>query len=131
MYKILLVDDEPDLLEELQEGLEFEGFDADTAGSVDAALAACDAVGYDVVVTDLKMPKKGGLDLLRALSNEAKPPVIFVLSGHGAKTNRPEAMTLGAAECFAKPVDLDDLADRIRAISTRDDVLPQVCTFVE
>jgi len=118
MLKVLLVDDEPYLLEELQEGLEFEGFKVDTSGSVDAALAAYDVVRYDVVVTDLKMPKKGGLDLLRALSNEAKSPVIFVLSGHGAESNRLEAKTLGAAECFAKPVDIDVLADRIRAIST-------------
>jgi len=69
-------------------------------------------------VTDLKMPIRGGLDLIRELAATKNAPIIFVLSGHGAESNRPEAKSLGAVECFAKPVDPDDLSDCIRAVCT-------------
>lgn len=113
--KLLLVDDEPLLTEELQESLEFEGFEVDTANSVPAALAACQATRYECVVTDLKMPHLGGLDLMRELNEAGNPPRIFVLSGHGAESSKDDALALGALECFAKPVDPDMLAERIRA----------------
>lgn len=112
--KLLLVDDEPMLTEELQESLEFEGFVVDTANSVPSALEACERTRYNCVVTDLKMPHQGGLDLIRSLNEAGNPPVIFVLSGHGAETSRADALSLGAVECFAKPVDPDVLSDRIR-----------------
>jgi len=114
--KILLVDDEPILVEELQEALELEGFDVDTSHSVDTALTACEGTRYDLVVTDLKMPHRGGLDLLRALKGCEDAPTVFVLSGHGAKSNKEEATTLGAKECFSKPVDPDVLSARIRDV---------------
>lgn len=113
--RLLLVDDEPFLNEELQESLEFDGFAVDTADSVPSALDACEATRYDCVVTDLKMPHLGGLDLIRELTKAGNPPVVFVLSGHGAESGRAEAMSLGAVECFAKPVDPDVLSERIRA----------------
>lgn len=111
--KILLVDDEPLVLEELQETLEFEGFDVQAVGSVAEALAACGAAHFDLVITDLKMPHQGGLDLLRSLRDIQDAPRVFVLSGHGAESNREEATELGAYACFAKPVDPDSLIGKI------------------
>jgi len=64
------------------------------------------------------MPHRGGLDLIRELADTKNAPVIFVLSGHGAESNRAEAKSLGATACFAKPVDPDDLSDHIRAFCT-------------
>lgn len=113
--RLLLVDDEPLLTEELQESLEFEGFVVDTANSVPLALDACKNTRYNCVVTDLKMPHLGGLDLIRSLNEAGDPPIIFVLSGHGAESGRADAMSLGASECFAKPVDPDELSDRIKS----------------
>ena len=112
---ILLVDDEPMVREELMEALEFEGFDVQTVGSVAEALQICAATAFDLVITDLKMPKAGGLDLLRALQEMEAAPLAFVLSGHGAESNRIDAMRLGARDCFSKPVDPDDLIERIGA----------------
>ena len=117
-HKLLLVDDEPLVTEELQEALEFEGFDVDTANSVDLALCMCAEGQFDLVITDLKMPNKGGLELIRALNEQGNPPHIFVLSGHGAESNRTEATGLGAAECFAKPVDPDALVEKIEGLLT-------------
>lgn len=113
MARILLVDDEPLLGEELQESLEFEGFEAHYVGSARAGLAACAERSFDLVVTDLKMPEMGGLEFIRNLRDAQQTMKIIVLSGHGAETNRSEALSLGACACFAKPVDVDELADRI------------------
>lgn len=114
--RLLLVDDEPLVTEELQEALTFEGFEVETAQAVDAALALCAEQTFDLIVTDLKMPHAGGLDLIRALNERGNPPKIVVFSGHGAESNREAATELGAAECFAKPVDPDALIERIEAI---------------
>lgn len=114
--KILLVDDEPLVTEELQEALEDEGYAVETESRVAAALARDDVAAFDLIVTDLKMPGAGGLDLLRGIRDLPGPgPKVIVLSGHGAERNREEATALGAAECFAKPVDVDDLIDAIEA----------------
>lgn len=110
---ILLVDDEPMVSEELQEALEFEGFDVTAVDSVSKALVECETSQFDLVITDLKMPHLGGLDLLRSLREMEAPPKVFVLSGHGAESNRSEATELGALECFSKPVDPDMLVERI------------------
>lgn len=110
---ILLVDDEPMVREELMEALEFEGFDVEAVGSVAEALETCKASEFDLIITDLKMPKAGGLDLLQALQEMNQPPKAFVLSGHGAESNRVRATELGAIECLAKPIDPDVLIEKI------------------
>lgn len=111
---VLLVDDEPMVVEELQESLEFAGMAVSTAGSVPDALSLCDETSFDVIVTDLKMPGVGGLDLIKALRDRDDPARIFVVSGHGAESNRTDAISLGASECFAKPLDVDDLLEVIQ-----------------
>lgn len=116
MRRILLVDDEPLVTEELQEALEFDGYDVETASSVASALEICDAASFDLVITDLKMPRLTGLDLLRALKTRADAPQVIVLSGHGAESNKLEATELGAAACFAKPVDTDVLIEKIETV---------------
>lgn len=114
--RILLVDDEPLVTEELQEALEFEGHAVQAVCNVSDALVACDRDPFDLIITDLKMPQLGGLDLLRALRDRTGAPKVFVLSGHGAESNRTEAMDLGAEDCFSKPVDPDMLAERIACL---------------
>lgn len=114
MARILLIDDEPLLGEELQECLEFEGFDARYIDSPQNALQICQTDHFDLLVTDLKMPEITGLDLIRKLRAKGLAMKIIVLSGHGAQTNRDEALAIGACACFAKPVDVDELIDRIR-----------------
>jgi len=116
MRKILLVDDEPLVTEELQEALEFDGYEVETATSVDLALAACAQTSFDLVITDLKMPVRSGIDLLRQLRTQGDAPIVFILSGHGAESNRREATELGASACFAKPVDPEELIEKIESV---------------
>jgi DNA-binding response OmpR family regulator len=113
MIRILVVDDEPMIREELQESLEFEGFEVTAAASVESALSAFEERPFPVVVTDLKMPKMGGLELIKKLRETKCKPTTFVVSGHGAESNRTEAIALGAADCFPKPLDIDALISAI------------------
>ncbi len=113
MTHVLIVDDEPLLREELQEALELEDLDVSVAESVPDALAQCAKVSFDAVVTDLKMPNIGGLELLRQLNQDGYQGAMFVVSGHGAESSREDAMALGALACFAKPIDTDELVEAI------------------
>lgn len=116
MTKILIVDDEEMIREELREALEFEDFNVTTACSAIEALDICDSNNFDVVVTDLKMPKMGGLELLNELGARKFGATFYVVSGHGAKSNEDEALRLGATACFSKPLDVDLLVDSINQI---------------
>lgn len=111
MQRVLIVDDEPFLREELQESLELEGYEVETAGSVPEGLSLCDKTDFDYVVTDLKMPKVGGLAFLREAQERQLKGRFFVVSGHGAETSRDEALSLGAVACFPKPLDVEELID--------------------
>lgn len=113
MTCVLIVDDEPLLREELQESLELEDFDVSTAESVPDALQQLEKASFDVVVTDLKMPKMGGLELIRHLNQISYQGIVVVVSGHGAESSREEAMAHGATACFAKPLDIDSLIEVI------------------
>jgi len=113
MASILIVDDEEMIREELSEALEFEEFDVTTAASAAEALEICVETAFDVIVTDLKMPKMGGLEFLRALREKKTEALLFVVSGHGAKSNEDEALDLGAIACLSKPLDVDLLIESI------------------
>ena len=114
MTHVLIVDDEPLLREELQESLELEDFEVTTATSVPDALEKLEQDRVDAVVTDLKMPKLGGLELIRQLQADGFEGTVVVVSGHGAQSSRDDAMSMGATACFAKPLDTDDLIDVLR-----------------
>ncbi len=113
--RVLIVDDEPMLREELQESLELEDFEVSAAENVDVALKLCSDTDFDFVVTDLKMPKRGGMELIEELKNRNYGATCFVVSGHGAESNREKAIDFGAAACFAKPLDVDELINAINA----------------
>lgn len=115
MTRVLIVDDEPMLREELQESLELENFSVTTAETVEHALELCKSGDYDFVVTDLKMPHRGGLELIAELKQRNYPAKCIVVSGHGAESSRDQALSLGAKACFAKPLDVDDLINTINA----------------
>ena len=110
--KILLVDDEVELVSAMAERLGYRGMDADWTGSAEDALVMADKTEYDVAVLDMKMPRIGGLELRRMLS-ERHPGMKFIfLSGHGSESD----FKTGAAEAehyLIKPVSLESLMDKI------------------
>ncbi|MBC7951321.1 MAG: response regulator [Rhodospirillaceae bacterium] len=110
---ILVVDDEPEIVEEITEDLEFEGYSCRSAANAQEAL---DVIAEDdtiaVIVSDIRMPNMDGLEFIAAI-NERWPNralQIIMLTGHAGYDEAVQALRLGAFEFLAKPVSLGHLA---------------------
>lgn len=109
--KILVVDDEPEILETISEFLTAEGFSVTTAASGEEAAGYFAADPFPLVITDMKMPGLSGLDLLRKIKELEEDSEVIVLTGYGTLENAIEALKDGGAyDYLRKPLeDLDDL----------------------
>lgn len=116
--RVLVVDDEPEVAEEMLEALNFQGIDGELAFSADEALSviARDAA-IDAIVTDLKMPGTDGHALLSKLMSRDTAPAVIVMTGHASAEIEKSVLEAGAAGCFQKPCDMDDLAAALYALS--------------
>ncbi len=124
--QILVVDDEANLRRVLSAQLTRDGYEVHTAEDGEAALAFLKEHHIDVVITDLRMPKLGGMDLLRsALRDDPSLPVV-ILTAHGTVDTAVEALKTGAFDYISKPFDQDEVrlivrkALRTRALSSQD-----------
>jgi two-component system response regulator HydG len=107
--QILVVDDSPATLEVVKRNLESVGYRVFTAGSVGDAIALLDQAGVDLVITDMRMPKVGGLDLLRHVRDNFPDTQTMVITGYATVENAVEAVKTGAEEYLAKPFTDDEL----------------------
>lgn len=109
--RILVVDDETDIVAEMGRFLRRRGHDVMGAHDVGAALRALAGDGpFDVVLTDLRMPDGSGLEVVRACAAGAAPrPTSLVMSGHAGSADVAELRAAGAADFFSKPVSLPSL----------------------
>ncbi|MFM7230590.1 MAG: response regulator transcription factor [bacterium] len=115
--RILIVDDEPDLLTVLKFGLEAEGFDVLEASDGEQALALARQAVPDLMVLDLMLPRMDGYKVCRALKFDERYrhiPVL-ILSARSGATDRQLALDVGADEVHTKPYEMRDLIARIRA----------------
>jgi len=112
--KILIVDDEPDVLLTLRMILESEGFDAILAADGETALRRIDEEHPDLVVLDIMMPVLDGWFVLAELAGRSRRPMVIVCSAKSAVADVARARDLGAADYVTKPWDADDLLRRIR-----------------
>lgn len=104
---VLLVDDNVAHAENLQEILEDEGIDADVAENVDAAIEMLHQRDYGLVVTDMRMPGRNGLELVRHL-RDAQPTVpVVCMTAYSADKTLEDALSAGAQTWLSKPVDVD------------------------
>ncbi|HUD71761.1 MAG TPA: sigma-54 dependent transcriptional regulator [Dongiaceae bacterium] len=119
--RVLVVEDEAYVRESIEKVLRSRGFDVDTAPGVEEAVAALARAPVDVVLTDLRMPGGGGLEMVRkALALDARLPVI-VLTGHGTVASAVECMKAGATDYLLKPTEPDALEMALeRALGARD-----------
>jgi DNA-binding response OmpR family regulator len=118
--RVLLVDDEVELLQALSERLKLRGFDVAVARSGEKALALIEAVDIDLIVLDLKMPGIDGMTVLRTTRRSHPRVEVIMLTGHGAEKEREEALRLGAFEYLQKPVDIGELVEALhRAAASR------------
>jgi DNA-binding NtrC family response regulator len=107
--RILLVEDEANMLPPLVRILERRGYDVVTASNGKEALERLEDASIDVMVTDLNMPVMDGMTLLRELQERPARPAILVLTGYGTIPSAVEAMRLGAADYLIKPSTADEL----------------------
>jgi len=104
MARILVVDDEEDVRSFLADALEAEGHEVVQAADGAAAAERLDGRAFHLVLTDLRMPNMGGMELLRKLRAEQPEVEVIVLTAHGTVDSAIEAMKLGAFEYLQKPI---------------------------
>jgi two-component system response regulator PilR (NtrC family) len=107
--RLLVVDDEPDLRTLYELTLVREGYDVESAASVAEAWALLQgrgSGGYQLVITDMRLPDGTGLDLLRRLEEAQRPEKAIVITAYGSPENAVEALKAGAYDYLTKPVDL-------------------------
>ena len=119
--RLLLVDDDMLLLETMQEMLKTEGFQVATCASAEAAEEVLRAVRppHDLVITDLVMPGRSGMDVLRTALALNPGCTVLVLSGFGTVKEATEAMDLGAYGLVNKPFQMEPFRQTLRRIVER------------
>jgi two-component system response regulator PilR (NtrC family) len=105
-FSLLVVDDEPDLRTLYELTLLREGYDVETAGSVDDAWLHLKDRTYSAVITDMRLPDGTGLDLLRRIEEAGRREKAIVITAYGSAEGAVEALKAGAYDYLTKPVDL-------------------------
>src|ERR1051326_6094726 len=116
--RVLVVEDEPDLLRSLAQALREEGYAVDTAADGEDGLFDAECNEYDAIVLDLMLPKLDGWELLRRLRKTKKTPVLM-LTARDQSRDRVRGLDTGADDYVVKPFDLEELLARLRALIRR------------
>jgi two-component system, NtrC family, response regulator AtoC len=120
MRRVLVVDDEENLRLVLRTLLKRQGYEVETADSGEAALALVDAFGPDVILTDVRMPKMGGLDLLATLQAKGNEATVIVMSAYGNVDLALEAIKAGAYDYVQKPFKHEEIVLTLRKAEERE-----------
>lgn len=116
--KILVVDDEIDIVDELCTFLMRRGHQVIGAGSVDQACAALGGdCRFDVVVTDMRMPPRSGVEVVSACSRLATPPAVLLMTGQATASDVDEALGAGARSVIWKPISLRGVMEALANIA--------------
>ncbi len=107
--KILIVDDDPIVLDSCKRVFEAEGFEVSLVPSADQALTAMENNAFDILLIDVKMPERDGMYLIRAVKKQWPEVPIVVMSGYPTPETIAEGLHLGAEEFIAKPFTPDEL----------------------
>ncbi len=114
MPKILIVDDERAIRRTLREILEYEKYEIEEAEDGEIGLDKIEKNSYDVVILDIKMPKKDGIEVLTEMKQKGIDTPVIMLSGHGNLETAVEAVKKGAFDYIPKPPDLNRLLITLR-----------------
>ncbi|MEU8276376.1 response regulator [Microbispora bryophytorum] len=118
MTRILVVDDEPQILRALRINLAARRYEVEVAGDGSSALRAAADWRPDVVLLDLGLPDMDGVDVIHGLRGWSSMPIL-VLSGRTAITDKIAALDAGADDYVTKPFGIDELLARVRAVTRR------------
>jgi DNA-binding NtrC family response regulator len=121
--RVLVADDETNLRELLVRELGRKGHDVEGVADGEAALERLAEGGYDVVVLDMKMPRREGIEVLRELAGSPEPPQVIVMTGFQEVSTAVEAMKLGAYDYLTKPAKIEELDILIRKAAEKAQLL--------
>jgi two-component system KDP operon response regulator KdpE len=121
--RILVVDDEPNILSTLAPLLRARGYEVTTASSGRGALDRAEREHPDLIVLDLGLPDIDGVDVCRIVRDGGNTPIV-VLSARGAESDKVRALDVGADDYVTKPFGAEELLARIRAALRRSDTAP-------
>jgi two-component system response regulator RegX3 len=116
--RVLVVDDEEDIVEPIRYALEKDGFEVTSVGEGDAALHMARSDRFDVVILDIMLPGVSGIDVCRTLRSESDVPILM-LTARDAEVDRVLGLELGADDYVTKPFSTAELVSRVRAILRR------------
>ena len=119
MKRILVIEDEPQMLLGLRDNLELEGYEVQTAGDGEEGLARASSFGPDLVILDVMLPKKNGFDVCRELRSKSVGIPIVMLTARSAETDKVLGLELGADDYVTKPFSITELLARVRAVLRR------------
>ncbi|MGD9949545.1 MAG: response regulator transcription factor [Desulfobulbus sp.] len=126
--RILIVDDEPELCEQIAQSLKHQQYAVDTAGDGVLALEKIFTDPYDLIVLDIMLPSKDGFAVLGELRGEGLSVPVLMLTAKGEVENRVKGLDLGADDYLNKPFSMAELLARIRALLRRshEQISPQL-----
>jgi len=116
--RVLIVEDEPDLLASLLQSVREDGYAADGAPDGEEGLYKAETYDYDAIVLDVMLPGIDGWELLQKLRKSKKTPVLM-LTARDAVRDRVKGLDTGADDYVVKPFDMDEVLARLRALIRR------------
>ena len=120
MDKILIVDDEPSMRAALAESLQICGYKVETAQDGEDALEKFRSGSYEVVITDMRMPRVSGMEVLRGIKKLSPATPVIVITAYGTVNTAVEAMRAGAFDFIMKPFSLEHLEAVVKKVAARD-----------
>lgn len=127
MPRLLVVEDQPKLLQNLERGLREEGYEVLTAADGDTAYEQASKNLVDAIVLDLMIPRRDGMDVLRGLRAEGFNKPVLILTARDEVDSRVEGLDAGADDYLVKPFAFAELVARLRALIRRDVVSRELC----
>lgn len=118
--KVIILDDEPIVCERLKPALEKSGFYVETFSRSQEAVDRITQQKFDVLVTDLKMHKPDGLDVMKYVNQHSPSTKVIIVTGFATVDTAREAMKSGAVDFIAKPFRISQLRDLIIKITSDD-----------
>ncbi len=125
MPKILIIDDEQQLRRVIELHLAKEGNKVVTCANGQEGLRRIEDENFDLIVTDLQMPKMGGIELLEALRESGNETPIMIMTAFGSVETAVEAMKLGAADYLTKPLQLAEISIKVDKILSRRELVEE------
>ena len=117
--KILIVEDEPELLKNIVKYLQFENYLCETASDYQSALYKIATFDYDCILLDINMPGGNGLDLLNELKRLSKTEGVIIISARDSIDDRVKGLELGADDYLIKPFHFSEMNARVAAVIRR------------